>query len=222
MRPQTCRACRRITAGVKGRKEDLLGGSCKAGARDWKTCSDSPQRMHTEARMRLPPMDTNTIPNLHFLQLAFLNPRDPMAAEAALEITSTAAQLPRHTQYLHTQHSLGFHGGTKTATRFFLYLLKYHHPTPRAHQADRPHHALPKVAADQLLASNRLTCAVNLRPFALEGIRKPARPDARRTKINLLPHMRPSPAVLCCSQNLAELQTKKNRFDHATHRSLRR
>ena len=148
VKPQTCRACRRIIR--EGKKESLHrdGASYKAGAAlAWKTCTGFLQRTRIKVRMRLPRMDMNKTLNWRFLHLVFLNLHAPMVAVAVLAtIKYMAVRLRQPTQYLRTQHSLSCHDETKTAIRYSLYPSRYHHPIPRVCRKGRQHHARRQVA----------------------------------------------------------------------------
>ena len=186
VRPQICRACRRIIQ-EKRESPHQDGASYKAGALVWKTCSGFLQRTRTKVRMRLPRTDTTKTPNWRFLHLASLNPLAQMVAVAVPATTKyMAARLRPPTQYLRTQHSLSCHDETKTATRYFLYRSRYPHPIPRAYRTGRQHRALRQVAY-QSEASNRSIPRANRRPHVSEDTQKQAQRGDKHTRTNLLP-----------------------------------
>lgn len=187
VRPQICRACRRIIQEEKRGSPHQDGASYKAGALVWKICSGFLQRTRTKVRMRLPSTDMIKTPNWRFLRLASLN---LLAQTVAVAVPATtkymAARLRQLTRYLRTQHSLSCHDETKTATRYFLCPSRYPHPIPRACRTGRQHRALRQVAYRSEV-SNRSIPRVNRRPHASGDTQKRARRGDKHTKTNSFP-----------------------------------
>ena len=184
VKPQTCRACRRMIQ--EGKKGSLHrdGASYKAGALGWKTCSGFLQRMRIRARMRLPRTDMTKTQNWRFLHLAFRNLLAQMVVVVApATIKYMAARLRRPTQYLPIRHSLSSHDETKTATRYFLYLSRYPRPILRAYRTDRQHHALRRVAYRSGV-SNQSIQGANHRLHASDDTQRQARRGDKPTKTN--------------------------------------
>jgi hypothetical protein len=187
VKPQTCRACRKIIQEERKGSLHQDGASYKAGALVWKTCSGFLQRICTKVRMRLPRTDMSKTPNWRFLRLASLNPLARMVAVAVPATTRyMAARLRQLTRYLRTQHSLNCHDETKTGTRYSLYPSRYPHQIPRACRMGRQHHALPQVAC-QSGVSNQSIPRANRRPRATDDTQKQAQRDDKPIKTNLLP-----------------------------------
>ena len=159
VRPQICRACRRIIQEEKRGSPHQDGASYKAGALVWKTCSGFLQRTRTKVRMRLPRTDMSKTRNWRFLHLDFLS---LLAQTVAVAVPATtrymAARLRQPTRYLRTQHSLSCRDAAKTATRYFLYPSKYPRQTRRASRTDRQHHAHRQVAFQSEVSNQKIRC----------------------------------------------------------------
>ena len=187
VKPQTCRACRRIIQEGKKGSPHQDGASYKAGALVWKTCSGFLQRTRTKVRMRLPRTDMSKTRNWRFLHLDFLS---LLAQTVAVAVPATtkymAARLRQPTRYLRTRHSLSCHDETKTAIHYFLYPSKYPHPIPHACRMGRQHHALRQVAY-QSEVSNQSIPRANRQPRATDDTQRQAQRGDKHTKTNSLP-----------------------------------